>query len=101
MADLNDTMYGLLDSLDKEQMNRFKEYLRTELLGCKPMLKRKLEDTDVTDTVRLMKEHYGTKKLLDVTVIILKKICRQDLIDGLQIPMGWVIATGFTSAFSR
>lgn len=78
-------MFRVLESLDKKEMKRFKSYLKTELLGHKPVPARPLEDADETDTVEIMKKHYGTKDLLNITVLILEKIPRQDLISSLQM----------------
>lgn len=88
MEDLISTMYRLLEDLDKKEMKKFKSYLNTELLHYKPIASGKLADADVTDTVDLMKKNYGTKDLLNITVLILEKIPRRDLISNLQIPTG-------------
>ncbi|XP_061086602.1 protein NLRC3-like [Conger conger] len=74
----------ILEELTKEEFLKLKLYLNEEVLeGCRPIPQGQLEDKCVTGVVTLMKSSYGNK-MVQVTLEILKKISRNDLVERLE-----------------
>ncbi|KAJ8332479.1 hypothetical protein SKAU_G00422680 [Synaphobranchus kaupii] len=72
----------ILKELTKAELKNFTFYLNDEervLEECKPIPRGELEDKDVTDVFTLMKNAYGNK-MVKLTLEILKKIDRNDLV---------------------
>ncbi|KAG5840032.1 hypothetical protein ANANG_G00212060 [Anguilla anguilla] len=75
---------GILDELKGEEFERFTLYLNDEVLqGCGPIPQGQLEGKKVAGVVKLMKSFYGNK-MVNITLEILKKIDRNDLIQRLE-----------------
>ncbi|XP_061087576.1 NACHT, LRR and PYD domains-containing protein 12-like isoform X2 [Conger conger] len=74
----------ILEDLTKEEFLKLKLYLNEEVLeGCGPIPQGRLEDQGVTGVVILMKSSYHNK-MVQVTLEILKKISRNDLVERLE-----------------
>ncbi|XP_064169530.1 NACHT, LRR and PYD domains-containing protein 12-like isoform X15 [Anguilla rostrata] len=79
-----DQIVGILDELKKEEFERFTFYLNDEVLQeCRPIPQGQLEGKNVTGVVKLMKSFYGNN-MVKITLEILKKIDRNDLIQRLE-----------------
>ncbi|KAJ8351076.1 hypothetical protein AAFF_G00153120, partial [Aldrovandia affinis] len=74
----------ILWDLKKEDFETFKCYLNEGVLeGCRPIPWGRLEDQSRPGVVTLMKDYYGDQRV-NITKEILKKISRNDLIEGLE-----------------
>ncbi|KAI1893220.1 hypothetical protein AGOR_G00121460 [Albula goreensis] len=81
MADL---ILEILEKLRKEDFEKFKLYLNENVPeGCSPVLWEQLEEGSVAGVASLMKKYYSDK-MVDLTVEILKKIQRNDLVQRLE-----------------
>ncbi|XP_035262481.1 NACHT, LRR and PYD domains-containing protein 3-like isoform X2 [Anguilla anguilla] len=79
-----DSILEILEELSKEEFKKLTFYLNDQVLkGCRPIPRSQLEDKDRTDVVRLMKSSYGNR-MVEITLEILKKISRNDLILKLE-----------------
>ncbi|KAJ8349110.1 hypothetical protein SKAU_G00276990 [Synaphobranchus kaupii] len=74
----------ILEDLAKEEFERFQYCLNDDgLEECKPIPKGRLQDKTVTGVLTLMKSYYGDK-MVKLTLEILKKIPRNDLVQKLE-----------------
>ncbi|KAJ8283169.1 hypothetical protein COCON_G00020190, partial [Conger conger] len=74
----------ILEDLTKEEFLKLKLYLNEEVLErCRPIPQGRLEDQGVTGVITLMKSSYGNK-MVQVTLEILRKISRNDLVERLE-----------------
>ncbi|KAM4629524.1 sterile alpha motif domain-containing protein 9 isoform 2-T2 [Polymixia lowei] len=78
-----------LEHLVKNEQKTFRFHLRHLKMTChESIAQSKLEDKDTTDLADLMIDHYGSQEALRVTVVILDKMCRCDLVRDLRSSMG-------------
>uniref|UniRef100_A0A3Q4GM80 PYD and CARD domain containing n=1 Tax=Neolamprologus brichardi TaxID=32507 RepID=A0A3Q4GM80_NEOBR len=78
---VTDKLFGMLEDLKKEELEKFKWFLRDRdvLVELQPIPKSRLEKASTCDLVDLMVQTY-TEKSVEVTTKVLKKINRNDLI---------------------
>ncbi|KAL2095973.1 hypothetical protein ACEWY4_008121 [Coilia grayii] len=77
-------MYKILDDLPESEFKRFRLYLSQDVKkGFKPIPWGQLEKADRTDTVHLMKQHYGHGRSLELARQILKTLGRYDPVELL------------------
>ncbi|XP_035262475.1 NACHT, LRR and PYD domains-containing protein 3-like isoform X1 [Anguilla anguilla] len=78
-----DSILEILEELSNKEFKTFKFCLNYQVLKeCRPIPRSQLEDKDRTDVVMLMEKFYD-HKMVEVTLEILKKIPRKDLIGRL------------------
>uniref|UniRef100_A0A3Q4GG39 PYD and CARD domain containing n=1 Tax=Neolamprologus brichardi TaxID=32507 RepID=A0A3Q4GG39_NEOBR len=77
---VTDKLFGMLEDLKKEELEKFKWFLRDRdvLVELQPIPKSRLEKASTCDLVDLMVQTY-TEKSVEVTTKVLKKINRNDL----------------------
>ncbi|KAA0721505.1 NACHT, LRR and PYD domains-containing protein 4E NALP-epsilon [Triplophysa tibetana] len=80
MASIKKLLIDSLDDLDKAQLKRFRSYLRNDYKFPASVL----EEADVLDTVDKMVEREKQEGAVKITLDILKKINRNDLVEELE-----------------
>ncbi|KAG9328081.1 hypothetical protein JZ751_016606 [Albula glossodonta] len=81
MADL---ILEILEGLSKADFEKFKFYLSANVLeGCRPIPWGRLEDRSVTHVAALMRMSYSDK-MVELTLVILKKIQLNELVQRLE-----------------
>lgn len=85
MSNFKELLWNTLENLRDEQFKQFKWFLKQDhiLEGFSAIPEARLEKADRQDTVDLMVEKHDCSVTLEMTVEILKKICRNDLVQGL------------------
>lgn len=75
-------LLGTLEDLGYEELKKFQWFLQQDgtVDGFPTIKKSRLENTDRQDTVDLMVQTYGLDGALKITVEILKKVNRNDLV---------------------
>lgn len=86
MANLKEELLNTLEKLEERDFNKFKWFLKHDdiLEGFKGIPVARLEKAERQDTVDLMVQQYQEHGALKVTLKVLKKIHRNDLIQCLQ-----------------
>lgn len=86
MATLREQLLKTLQDLKLEEFKNFKWHLEEDemLEGVSGIPVSQLERADRMDTVDLMMHKYQAHGALDVTLEALKKISRNDLVQGLE-----------------
>lgn len=85
MKDCLELLFHTLDELGEARLRRFRTYLsETSVDGCRPIPRGHLEGTDATDIGVKMKETYGEKGSVEVTLCILRKMNLTDFADKLE-----------------
>lgn len=78
----------VLDQFRAGDLKRFKSYLCENLLeGYKPIPIGQLENSDVTDVVEKMKQFYPGEESVKITMHILEKMNRNDLVGEIKRQM--------------
>lgn len=84
-------LIDLLDDLEQDELNKFRFYLNGQTLeGLKPISRGHLpkrEHYDTTDIVEKMMSAYGGKRAQKITMHILGKIPRNDLVQMMEREM--------------
>ncbi|KAK2887812.1 hypothetical protein Q8A67_016040 [Cirrhinus molitorella] len=80
MASVSELLCNTLDDLVKDHLKRFRSLLKDD----KKIRAGKLENADVTDIVRLMRESYGDEEAVKITLNILRKMNQNQLAEDLQ-----------------
>ncbi|XP_047431151.1 E3 ubiquitin-protein ligase TRIM21-like [Mugil cephalus] len=85
MTTPREELWETLQDLDKEEFKQFKWFLKDRDIDDASLAipVSKLDGTDRQDTVDLMVQHYGSSGAREKTVMILKKIRRNDLVQRL------------------
>lgn len=82
-------LYQILDCLNSTELNRFRSYLSDKSQAeFQPIPGGKLENNDVTDVVDKMKQFYTSDGSIKITLNILEKMKRHDLIDEIKTQLG-------------
>ncbi|XP_056133732.1 sterile alpha motif domain-containing protein 9 [Lampris incognitus] len=82
-------LQNTLEQLGKNELKTFRFHLRHLSLNQRESIAQsKLEDRDSMDVVDLMIDHYGNEEALQVTLVVLEKIYRRDLVCHLTSKMG-------------
>ncbi|XP_036376437.1 NACHT, LRR and PYD domains-containing protein 3 [Megalops cyprinoides] len=77
-------MVDTLEELEEKDFKKFRLYLKDNVLeGYKPIPRGQLEGKDVPDVVDIMMKSYGKEPSFKITLEILKKIQRNDLVQRL------------------
>lgn len=78
-------LFQILGKLDSVQLKRFRSYLSEYLLeGFNPISGGNLDNSDARDVVEKMKQFYTGDSSTAITLHILKKIDRNDLVDEIE-----------------
>ncbi|KAM8724052.1 NACHT, LRR and PYD domains-containing protein 12-like isoform 2-T2 [Acanthopagrus schlegelii] len=85
MASQMELLFGVLQDLGNEELKHFQWFLKQAGIveGFPAILKSQLEEADRQDTVDLMVQTYSPAGALQITVEVLKKISRNDLVECL------------------
>ncbi|XP_056224230.1 E3 ubiquitin-protein ligase TRIM21-like [Seriola aureovittata] len=85
MTKLTETLWDTLEKLKDEQLKHFQWFLKQDgiLEGFSAIPVARLERADRQDTVDLMVQKYGCNEALGITIKILEKISRNDLVEHL------------------
>lgn len=85
MASNIELLFGVLQDLGNEELKHFQWFLKQAGIveGFPVILKSQLEEADRQDTVDLMVQTYSLAGALQITVEVLKKISRNDLVECL------------------
>lgn len=87
MAKLNESLWNTLENLTKEELKKFQWFLKQDgiMEGFSGIPEARLEKADRQDTVDRMVQKYGGPNALLVTIKILEKISRNDLVQRLSL----------------
>ncbi|XP_051742978.1 NACHT, LRR and PYD domains-containing protein 3-like isoform X2 [Ctenopharyngodon idella] len=80
MASIEQLLYDTLDELERENLKRFKSFLRRD----GPISASALETADATDTVNQMMDRFGPERAVKITLDILKKMNQNHLAEQLE-----------------
>ncbi|KAK9951846.1 hypothetical protein ABG768_017721 [Culter alburnus] len=80
MASVKKLLHDTLDKLIKEDLKRFKSYLKED----GPVPAGKLEKADVTDIAEIMMERFKAEGAVEITLNILRKMDQNQLAEELQ-----------------
>ncbi|KAG7218732.1 hypothetical protein INR49_019754 [Caranx melampygus] len=87
MAKLNESLWNTLENLTNEQLKKFQWFLKQDgiMEGVSGIPEARLESADRQDTVDTMVQTYGGPIALLLTITILQKISRNDLVQRLSL----------------
>lgn len=85
MASHVELLFGALQDLGNEELKHFQWFLKHAGIveGFPAIPKGQLEEADRQDTVDHMVQTYSLPGALQITAEVLKKICRNDLVERL------------------
>lgn len=85
MEKLEEKLWSTLQRLNTDQFQNFKWFLKKRVLdGLSGIPEAQLERANRLETVDLMVQRYLGSGALEVTLVVLEKICRNDLVMDLK-----------------
>lgn len=85
MEKLEEKLWRTLQRLNKDQFQNFKWFLKKRVLdGLSGIPEAQLEGANRLETVDLMVQRYLGSGALEVTLVVLEKISRNDLVTDLK-----------------